>query len=110
MMVFFVWGLSVRPTQTRLAGMTGVGVTLGVGATGGRTGRMAITPVPMMRVGVAAVFAPPADARGGPAIQVPMTPARMAAVAREAAALALLGWELRARLLRATSGSDFLGG
>ena len=90
--------------------MTGVRTTLGVGVAGGRTGRMTMTPVPMMRVGVAAVLAPPADARGGPAIQVPMTPARMAAVARDAAALALLGWEVGARLLRATSGSDFMEG
>ena len=71
---------------------------------------MATTPVLTMRVGVAAALAPPVDARGGPAIQVPMTPARTAAAARGVAALAPWGCGVGARLLRATSGSVFLGG
>ena len=103
-------GASTWSGVRREAGTTGVGVMLGVGATGGATGHTTMTPFPKMRVGIAAVLAPPAAARGGPAIQVPMTPFRMAAVPRDAAALALLRREAGARLLRATSGSDFLGG
>ena len=90
--------------------MFGVCVMLGMGATGGVIGRTTTTPVPMMRVGVAAVLAPPVDARGGPTIQVLMTPARMAAEPHGAAALALLRGGVGARLLRVTSGLDFLGG
>ena len=90
--------------------MFGVCVMLGMGATGGATGHATTTPVPMMRVGVAAVLAPPVDVRGGPTLQVLMTPARMAAEPRDAAALALLRRGVGARLLRVTSDSDFLGG
>ena len=91
----------------RAAGAIGVGVVVGAGATGGRAGHMTMTPAPMMRAGSA--LAPPAVAQGGQTIQGPTIPARMAAVVRDVAALALLGWAVGARLLRATSGSDFLG-
>ena len=77
--------------MVRAVGATGVGVVVGVSATGGKAGHITMTLAPMIRAGAAAALAPPADAQGGRAIQGLMTPARMAAVVRDAAALALLG-------------------
>ena len=80
--------MSARSGAGRADGATGMAAARGVGGAGTKNKGTATTPVLMTRAGVAAGPAPPADVGGGPAIRVPMTPARMAEVARDAAALA----------------------
>ena len=80
--------MGARSGARWMAGTVGMAATRGVGGAGTRVRGAATTPVPMTRARVAAGPAPPADARGGPAIQVLRSPARTTGVARDAAALA----------------------
>ena len=100
--------MSTRGGMGRVAGAAGMGVVTGVVVAGGGAGCVATTPALMKRAGSA--LAPPAVIRGGRVNQDPTTPVRMAAVVRDAAALALLGPVVGVRLLCATSGSVSLGG